>query len=318
LAQSENTETSPTRRKPCGIIIISGFLGSGKTTLLKRFLDWELGRGVTPLVIMSEFGDFDVDGAIIADERLQIKAIIGGCVCCSNKDELADAITAMIGSAPGSRIYIETTGLADPAGVLATLTPLLDPKTAVVKKVLVVYDAARHGSDDRDKILVEKQILTADRILVNKCDLVAEGVDALVAHLADVNPSAVVSRTVTCDIDLEDAVEGTTRCFATNRIETISDNVYRSFAFQFDNRLYRKPFEKWLSTLPEDVVRVKGFIRFEEEDGIFEVQATSHQHDITLFPTVRWMDSSLVVIAHPMSADGLFPGLQACVPPKEH
>ena len=310
----ENNRTLSTPEKPSEIIIISGFLGSGKTTLLKRFLDWELDRGIKPLVIMSEFGDFDVDGAIIADERLEIKAITGGCICCSNRDELADAISTMTRNAPGSRIYIETTGLADPAGVLATITPLIGPNTAIVRKILVLYDAARHGKFDRDQTLVEKQVLTADRIIVNKCDLASEGVDALVAELSETNPSATISQTVNCDIDIEDALIGATGCFASNRIEQATDDACKSFAFQFDARLYREPFEEWLSTLPKDVIRVKGFIRFEEESGIFEVQATADQYNITLFPTVRWMDSSLVAISHPMQADDLLAGLRRCVP----
>ena len=307
-------DTPQSTVSPSEIIIISGFLGSGKTTLLKRFLDWELDRGIKPLVIMSEFGDFDVDGAIIADERLEIVAITGGCICCSNKDELADAISTMTRTTPGSRIYIETTGLADPAGVLAAITPFIRPETANVKKVLVVYDAARHGQFDRDQILVEKQVLTADRILVNKCDLVTEGLGALAADLSEINPSAAISQTVKCDIEIEGAVAGTTGCFASSRIEEGTGDAYKSFAFQFDTRLYRQPFEKWLSTLPKDVIRVKGFIRFEEESGTFEVQATSSQYDVTLFPTVQWMDSTLVAITHPMQADDLLAGLRECVP----
>jgi len=85
-----------------GIVIIGGFLGSGKTTLLKKLLEWEFERGTRPQVIMSEFGDFDVDGAIIGDDRIDISAIVSGCICCSSRDELAYALTGMLRSAPGS------------------------------------------------------------------------------------------------------------------------------------------------------------------------------------------------------------------------
>lgn len=313
------TDTDPTRPaappEPSEIIIISGFLGSGKTTLLKRFLDWEFARGIQPLVIMSEFGDFDVDGAIIADERLKIIAITGGCVCCTNKDELAGAISKMTREAPGSHIYIETTGLADPAGVLATITPLLQPETAMIKKVLVVYDADRHGKFDRDETMVEKQVLTADWILINKCDLVAEGLTPIISDLSETNPAATILPTIHCDIDIEESVKGATGCFASNRVAEATNETYKSFAFQFDTRLYRAPFEKWLASLPRNVIRLKGFVRFEEESGIFEIQATRGRYDITLFPTVRWMDSTLVAITHPMPADDLLAGLRKCVPP---
>ena len=47
------------------IFVIAGFLGSGKTTLLKRVLAHELDRGVKPAVLMNEFGEIDVDGALL-------------------------------------------------------------------------------------------------------------------------------------------------------------------------------------------------------------------------------------------------------------
>jgi len=296
------------------IVVISGFLGSGKTTLLKRFLDWEFSLGNVPSVIMSEFGDFDVDGAVISDERLQVKAITGGCICCSNKDELAETISSMTANDPGRRIYIETTGLADPAGVIAAITPVIGSEIAAIRKVLVVYDASRHGQFGRDQLIVEKQIMTADRILVNKCDLATEGLEALATDISSINPAATVIQTVSCDMDLEEAIRGTTACYASGRVEEATADTYKSFAFQLDTRLHRRPFENWLSSLPDPVIRAKGFARFEKENGIFQIQATPNRYEITPFRTIQWMDASLVVIAHPMRPDDLLPGLQECVP----
>ncbi len=125
-----------------GIVIIGGFLGSGKTTLLKRLLDWEFARATRPQVIMSEFGDFDIDGAIISDKRIDLTAVVGGCVCCGSKDELADALRGLISHAPGSPVYIEATGVADPAGVLAAIAPVLNEGAAFIRKVVVIYDAS--------------------------------------------------------------------------------------------------------------------------------------------------------------------------------
>ena len=301
--------------RPSEIVVISGFLGSGKTTLLKRLLDWELDRGISPLVIMSEFGDLDVDGAIIADERLEVMAITGGCICCSNKDELSDAIRNMTGESPGSHIYIETTGLADPAGVLATIVPVIQHASAVIKKVLVVYDASRHDADtlESDAGIIEKQVLTADCILINKCDLVPEGVEGIADELSAANPSAAIHRTVNCDLDMESTVRGVTSCFATDMVAHVDEAEYKSFAFKFGSRLLREPFEKWLRSLPAGVLRVKGLVRFENENGIFEVQATADQYGIKLFPTTRWLDSNLVAITHPMTADTLLAGLRRSV-----
>ena len=58
------------------------------------------------------------------------------------------------------------------------------------------------------------------------------------------------------NIDIEEAVKGATGCFASNRVTEAADEAYKSFAFQFDSRIYREPFEKWLSSLPPDVIMV--------------------------------------------------------------
>jgi G3E family GTPase len=296
------------------ITIISGFLGSGKTTLLKRFIDWEFSRGSKPQVIMSEFGDFDIDGQIIADERLQVAAVTGGCICCTNRDELKNAIKTIIGVAPGSPLYIETTGVADPAGVVQTVTAFTANGDVFLSPVLVVYDANQHGNADKDSILIEKQLMTADWIILNKSDLVNEGLEKVVAEVSRINPQATIVKAVSADIDLEKATQGVTATFATGTQIEDTAGEYRSFAFKIDARLLRPEFEKWLNSLPADVLRLKGFVRFAGENGIYEVQVSRGQVGVRLFPTDRWMDATLVAITHPMRADVFVEGLKKCIP----
>jgi len=310
---SKRNHSRSSSKEPSEIVVISGFLGSGKTTLLKRFLDWEFSRGIRPWVIMSEFGDFDVDGTVITDERLELTAIVGGCVCCGNRDELTNSLKEITNRTLGSHIYIETTGVADPAGVLEAISPVIQTGTAVIKKVIVVYDASNHQNHDKDAKLVEKQLMATDWILINKCDLVPDKVETIAADLSNINPSARILETVNCAIEPEEATRGLTGCFAAGAEVEVMEGEYRSFAFKLETRLFRNAFEEWLTSLPPDVIRVKGFVRFEGQSGIFEVQATKGQYNITPFPTTRWLDSTLVAITHPMPADKLVKGLKACV-----
>lgn len=299
-----------------GIVIIGGFLGSGKTTLLKKLLEWEFERGTRPQVIMSEFGDFDVDGTIIGDDRIDISAIVSGCICCGSRDELADALTGMLRSAPGSPIYIEATGVADPAGVLTAITPVIEVNGTFVRKVIVIHDASRHDGLDKDAVLVERQLMAADHIILNKCDLVPDKVDSISEELAAVNPAAIITRTVACTVDPEEITQGVTAVKAGLENEH-GDDQYSSFAFQLESRLSRTALEKWLASLPSTVLRVKGFVRLQGQNGLFEVQATQGQSSITPFPTRGWQDSVLVAITHPMPAEKLVRGFQDCVTAQE-
>jgi G3E family GTPase len=302
-------------KKRTNIIILNGFLGSGKTTLLKRFIDWEFNRGNQPLVIMCEFGDFDIDSKILEDERLQISSVVGGCICCNNRNELLHALQNIIKNNLGSPIYIETTGVGDPAGVLQGVSPVIDSDIKI-NKVIVVYDASQHNSNDNDSILIEKQLMTADIIVLNKTDLVSYDIKNIENDIAEINPYAEIIQSVECKIDLDVALRGTTDCFAESK-ETANTDNYRSFAFKIETRLLRDEFEAWVKSLPSDIVRLKGFVRFQSENGIFEVQYSRGDYRLRLFETSRWLEASLVIISHPVNPDLTLNGFKSCIPVKE-
>ncbi|MBL7165684.1 MAG: GTP-binding protein [Dehalococcoidales bacterium] len=295
------------------ITIIGGFLGSGKTTLLKRLLTREFDRGIQPQVIMSEFGDFDVDSQVIADERLRIMAVISGCICCSSKDELSDAVTSMLQTAPDRPIFIESTGVADPSGVLQAVVPIAGQEGATITGVVVVYDASRKPEDNHDRHLIERQLMTADVVVANKYDLVTGNIEEVEQGIRSINPVARIVGAVHCDIDLEQITQGTTACFATQPEEVCTDDEYTSLALRPKGRLDRHSFESWLSALPEEVLRVKGFVLLEGETGFFEVQWSPAGYDITPMPSGRWMDAVLVIISHPLPAESLVSGLRQCM-----
>ena len=295
------------------ITIIGGFLGSGKTTLLKSLLAREFDCGTQPQVIMSEFGDFDVDSEVIADERLRIMAVTSGCVCCSSRDELSDAVTSMLQTAPDRPIFIETTGVADPSGVLQAVIPIARQEDATITGVVVVYDASRKLEDGHDRHLVERQLMTADVVVANKYDLVTDSMEEIERRIRAINPVARIAVAVRCDIDLKQITQGTTACFATQPEEVCTDDEYISLTLRPRGRLDRPSFESWLSTLPVEVLRVKGFVLLEGEAGFFEVQWFPAGYEITPMPSGRWMDAVLVVISHPLSAESLASGLRHCV-----
>jgi len=162
--------------------------------------------------------------------------------------------------------------------------------------------------------LIEKQLMTADIIILNKSDLTDHNIEKIKSDVAEINPLAEIVPAVQCEIDIAKALEGETACFVTDEhIDTASS--YRSFAFKLEPRLVRPKFEAWLKTLPPEVVRLKGFVRFDGENGIFEVQVSRGQSVISLFNTLRWVDATLVVISHPLPAEKILNGLKACISP---
>ncbi len=182
------------------VTIITGFLGSGKTTLIRHVLENAGGRRLA--LIINEFGDVGVDGAILKSCGIDscpeenIVELANGCLCCTVADDFIPAIEALLARVPQpEQIVIETSGLALPKplvkafdwpGIRTRVT--VDGVIAVVDGAAVaagrfaddpVKLAAQRAADssiDHDNPLeevYEDQLLCADLIVLNKADLMS-------------------------------------------------------------------------------------------------------------------------------------------------
>ena len=66
--------------------LITGFLGSGKTTSILHLLA-NKDPAEKWAVLVNEFGEVGIDGALLSSSGAMIKEIPGGCMCCVNKME---------------------------------------------------------------------------------------------------------------------------------------------------------------------------------------------------------------------------------------
>ncbi|KEZ71701.1 cobalamin biosynthesis protein CobW, partial [Pseudomonas syringae pv. syringae FF5] len=176
--------------------VITGFLGSGKTTLLKRLLADE-NMGDTALLI-NEFGDVGIDHLLVEEVAPDTVLLPSGCVCCTVRGELKDALLGLLerrnrGEIPAfRRVILETTGLADPAPILTTLSN--DPQLRGrfhIGLIVTLVDACHATLQERLHPEWLAQVAAADRLLLSKTDLVDESVlDGLREHLQALNFSA--------------------------------------------------------------------------------------------------------------------------------
>ena len=102
--------------------MLTGFLGAGKTTLLNQLLRQPANWPRTA-VLVNEFGEIGIDHLLV--EKLDEDTVLlnAGCLCCTVRGDLARVAARDAARAPAAttsaRIIIETTGLADPAPILA-------------------------------------------------------------------------------------------------------------------------------------------------------------------------------------------------------
>ncbi len=150
--------------------LITGFLGSGKTTSILHLLA-QKPADEKWAVLVNEFGEVGIDGALLADSGALLKEIPGGCMCCVNGLPMQVGLNTLLRQGKPDRLLIEPTGLGHPKQILDILTAavyepwidlratvcILDPRQLLDEKVV-------NNDNFRD------QLAAADIIVANKND----------------------------------------------------------------------------------------------------------------------------------------------------
>lgn len=216
-AADESTDDVTTKIPPDNRIpatIITGFLGSGKTTLLNHILTADHGKRIA--VIENEYGEVDIDGSLVAAKAIGAEDIVmlnNGCLCCTVRGDLVRMISELVNKKKGKfdHIVIETTGLANPAPIIQTFYAEDVIFNDVKLDGVVTLVDAKHARLHLDEVKPEgvvneaiEQIAYADRIIVNKTDLVNEpSIDSLIQQIRKINRMANLKRTQFGNVDLD-------------------------------------------------------------------------------------------------------------------
>ncbi len=187
------------------VTIITGFLGAGKTTLVNYILKeqntWKI------CVVENEFGEVSIDTDLVEENlaaREDIITLDNGCVCCSVRGDLVRTFGMLVARRKEfDAIIIETTGLADPSPIVFTFNSnALIQDNYRIDSVVCLVDA-KHINIHLDEVKgegdineAEHQIAFADRIVLNKLDLVSkEELDDVEDRIKSMNAFATLIKT---------------------------------------------------------------------------------------------------------------------------
>jgi G3E family GTPase len=289
------------------VTVLTGFLGSGKTTLLNHIL--RDPRLADTAVLVNEWGEVGIDHALVRESSENVVLLAHGCICCRVAGDLVRVLREIHfqrlegGVAPFARVIVETTGLADPAPLLATLVemPLVAARYSLAG--VVTTADAQHGAATLQRHReARKQVAMADRLVVTKTDLVGEGVlEALESRLRSINPGATILRSgaeppaprAILDVGLHRGggrladAEGWLNAGAYRRVGTVHDPEIRAFVWSTPEPRPWDDVESSIATLlelrGERMLRMKGLVNAMGEPGPRAVHAVQH----TLYPSAR-------------------------------
>lgn len=267
------------------ITLITGPLGSGKTTLLSRILTM---TSLRLAVVMNEFGELSVDSRVIKGRNIQYVELAGGCVCCSLAGELDAAVRELVDTVSPEWILLEATGVAESDALVYTVEESLQ----IVRLDCVVCIVDAHAAIHYPSMgyAERSQLSSADLILLNKTDLVsAQELEEVRNKMSTAASGALEVETVRCAIDLSllfgpDAVRNPAR--RTPDSHPGHHGGIQAFTTTMEAPLDRAAFVDFLSSLPREVFRSKGFVRFVGE-GEWVYNYVAGRIDFEEYPAPR-------------------------------
>ncbi|KAJ8601667.1 hypothetical protein CTAYLR_007464 [Chrysophaeum taylorii] len=266
---------------------------SDAQTLLNHILQ-SPDHGLKFAIIENEFGDVGVDdGVLKRTSEDQIIEMMNGCVCCTVRSDLVKVLKEL----PTSKfdaVIVETTGLADPAPVAQTFFVEEDiQKLYRLDGIVTVVDAvhAIQHLDEKKPEGVEnesvEQVAFADRILLNKIDLVDEAqLVGVETRVRGINGQAQIERTTHSKIDPNKLIN--IQAFSLERVvdmdpefldtdgEHQHDERVSSVSFKMEIEVNVNKLQQFVSTLISDhgadLFRYKGLLAVKGMDQKFLFQ----------------------------------------------
>ncbi|MGJ7518522.1 CobW family GTP-binding protein [Pseudomonas baetica] len=340
---------APTPNTKIPVTLLTGFLGAGKTTLLNYILKENHGRKIA--VIENEFGEVGIDGdLVLSSETEEIYEMVNGCVCCTAevREDLVRIVRELVARPVRlDHILIETSGLADPYPVAQSFF-INDPIADEVEldAIVTLVDAkhiAQHLKDLQldgvDNQAVD-QIVCADRIVINKIDLVsAAQVAALSEDIRGLNATADLVTSSYAEIDLS-KILGIGAFEATQKLMEIGaghdhtaeahhhdhddldhehDPSVSSVGIAVDAAINLGAFHRWISQLrieqADNLYRMKGVLAVADQDQRYVLQGV---HSLVEFrASTPWgsepRSSKIVFIGRDLDRAALNQGFAACL-----
>ena len=258
------------------VTLIAGFLGAGKTTLLNRILNEHHGLRIG--VLVNDFGAVSIDSQLVTNIEGETISLANGCVCCTIRDDLINAILQLIDTeTPPDYIVTETSGVSDPESAAKAL--VISTKTATkiaLNCIVTVVDAEQVLElDDINEKLAVDQVEAADIVVVNKAELVTtEQLQQVRSWIQNVSQQARVIEATYGQVPMELIFGVGEYSRATAKKTRLNDQhhhadhseTFSSYTWSEDQALAFQAIYHAFKTLPLSVFRAKGILHLRDVD----------------------------------------------------
>ncbi|MGD8227224.1 MAG: GTP-binding protein [Desulfobacteraceae bacterium] len=302
------------------VFIVSGFLGAGKTTLIKHLLTSNIqGMGKVALIV-NELGNLGIDGTLLSGKNVDMMEITSGCICCTLKTDFSRAVQEIHDRVSPDSLVVEATGVAQPGDILDTLYEPPANEFSRIRHLVTVVDAEFFKAKDMFGPFYDNQIRCADTILLNKIDLIPpESVSDIQVSLQEMNPRAKIFATQHCAVNPQHLlmVEPTHMQGADHAYHGIAhyghdhpdEGGFQAFSFDEERPFDRGKLEAFLQSLPPNLFRLKGWVRFPDFYAVINFTAGRY----SIAPWEQPKKTALAMVGYNCDESEILEGLKACI-----
>ena len=297
------------------VLLVSGFLGAGKTTLIKHLLVSGIEAVGKVAVIVNEVGDIGIDGTLLSGRNVDLLELTSGCICCSMKTDFIKAVQEIHDTVTPDYLVVEATGVAQPADVLDTFFhPPLSKFISLGSQVTVV-DAEFFKARELLGSFYEDQIRFANIIILNKIDLVeSETLREIKKLLCKMNPEAKIFTARNCVVDPYLLFQGNSGDRDINLRPLKNHNNHQGWGFHTFSFIDECPLERsklirFLESLPLELFRLKGWVRFADESAFLDFSSGRYRFE----PVDSKRPTTLTFVGRNCNKDDILSALGDCL-----
>ena len=289
------------------VCVVTGFLGAGKTTLALGLI--QSGQLKDAVLIVNDFGDASFDSVQIGSTGTAYRAMDGGCICCTVKDDLLRTLHELPSLFPDkTSVWIETSGISNPSDLI----PLFEGSSFLsrsysLQSVVAVVD----GRNSFDWLLAQEsaaeQLSMASVSIINRHDE-ARDLDHFKQQLQSLNPLSDVHVLSLRDelLPTTDTFLGPANCYTHGQSLIPIGHEYHHDGHGYTTQTIRWEatvdesefvdlFGEWIEQIGPGLLRMKGTVRTHGSDQFMIIQGV-RRHVTFDYNHSGWPTENVLVV----------------------
>lgn len=246
--------------------IISGFLGSGKTTFLKRIIE-QYSSDKKIGIIQNEFAPSSIDGVELkksGDDFNLLEINNGSVFCVCLLGDFIRSLDKFIDEYQPDVVIIEASGLSDTTSITEIVSAGALAKKIYQASNWCIVDAQNFAKIGLMKQRVSHQLRMADVVVINKCDLVDGGVEAVKKEIRKINPFSEIKQSTFCDIDFELGNSALNK-FYFGEVKTMPRPEVNSMVIKSARQVSLVSLKAFMNEWAPKAYRIKGFVKLADK-----------------------------------------------------